>query len=88
MKGFRFRHGIKPKQTEYPPEERLLTLEEAGKLLGKLNPDSVKRLCRNGQLTGAFKIGSSGWRVPQSSVTAFIRAGKKFVSTRHKARKE
>ncbi len=55
----------------------IMTTEQAGKLWG-VTPQRVSELCRNGRISGAFKIGTS-WVMPvdtQKPSDARITSGK------------
>ena len=65
---------------------KMLTPDDVGVLL-KINPQTVKRLARAGHFIGAKKIGSAGWRIPETAVAAFIISEKQFISVLTKALK-
>lgn len=55
--------------TEHPD----LTVKEVAALL-RLNVGTVKKLCRDGDLPGAYKTTASpqgNWRIPHAAITAY-----------------
>lgn len=57
--------------TEHPD----LTVKEVAALL-RLNVGTVKKLCRDGDLPGAYKTTASpqgNWRIPHAAITAYRR---------------
>ena len=50
---------------------RLLTLEEAGELVGR-SSSTIRTWANSGQLDGAFKLQNRSWRIPESAVQRFI----------------
>ena len=56
-------------------EQTLLTTAEAAKRLD-LSPDTIKRWCRNGLLSGAhMRYGNRrvGWRIPETTIDGLVR---------------
>ena len=50
---------------------RLLTLGEAGELVGR-SPSTIRTWANSGQLDGAFKLQGRSWRIPESAIESFI----------------
>ncbi len=50
-----------------PGTGRLLTLEEAGDIVGR-SAGTVRTWANSGQLEGAFKLQGRSWRVPESAI--------------------
>lgn len=53
-------------------EDELLTVDEAAKRL-KLHAVTVRNMLRAGTIAG-MKVGAQQWRVPESSLQAFIKS--------------
>ena len=75
------RHGFRRIRPPAQPDITVLLtpLEAAAQL--RLSPQIVKRLAREGYFLGATKIGSAGWRIPESSLPAFASSEACFIST-------
>ena len=54
-----------------PGMGRLLTLEEAGEIVGR-SPGTIRTWANSGQLEGAFKLQNRSWRVPEKALQSFI----------------
>ena len=54
-----------------PGMGRLLTLEEAGEVVGR-SPGTIRTWANSGQLEGAFKLQNRSWRVPEKALQSFI----------------
>ena len=51
--------------------DRLLTIEQIAELL-TVDPHTVRRWLRLGELRGIALGGKAGWRVPESELQAFL----------------
>jgi excisionase family DNA binding protein len=63
-----------------------LTVPKVAKILG-CHPDTVRLMCDQGRLPGAFRLGGAGsqWRIPRSSVDALITSTRPTVRGRKSA---
>jgi excisionase family DNA binding protein len=52
-------------------EDEVLTVNEVAARL-KLSDNTIRRMCEANEFAGAFKAGDRQWRVPASSVEAYI----------------
>jgi excisionase family DNA binding protein len=56
--------------------EPLLKVDEVAERL-RVNPETVRRMLRRGQLNGTMPLGTrGGWRIPESEVERILEAGK------------
>ncbi len=72
-----FRRGVVLRK---PVDEHMNTPEEAATRL-RVSVETVKAFCRRQKFPGAKKLGSNGWRIPESGLLAFIHSSEKFIST-------
>lgn len=54
-------------------EERLLRTDQAAPRLRK-SERQIRRLCENGRLKGAIKIGERQWLIPESALPDYLEA--------------
>lgn len=52
-------------------DERILTVAEAADWL-RLSEQTIRRMCDEGDLTGAFRAGDRQWRIPAASIAEYI----------------
>ena len=57
-------------------DDRLLTVPEVASML-RVNPETVRRMLRNGRLRGTMPVSPrAGWRITESEVRRLLEEGK------------
>ena len=66
-----FLRGLLDAEGSEPGTGRLLTLEQAGEIVGR-SPSTIRTWANSDQLEGAFKLQNRSWRIPESALQHFI----------------